>query len=150
MRRAEKEIGARQDIDRIIRGCRVCRLGMCDGGAPYVVPVCFGYEDGVVYVHSAKVGRKIDILRNNPRVCVEFDEAGEVVEAPKSCGFGMRYRSVIGFGTARFVDDTAARARGLSAIMRQYTGREFAFSEDEARSVVVLAIPLDQATGKAG
>ncbi len=150
MRRGEKEIHERGEVDAIIRSCRVCRLGMSDGGTPYVVPVCFGYEDGTVYVHSAKEGRKIDILRKNASVCVEFDKPGDLVEAPKACGFGIHFRSVIGSGTARFVEDTAERVRGLNAIMRQYTGRDFEFTEPEARSVVVLAVALEQVSGKAG
>jgi len=150
MRRAEKAVTSPEAVTQIIRECRVCRLGLCDKGKPYVVPVCFGYENGTVYVHSAREGMKIDIIRRNPSVCVEFDVPGDLVTAGKACGYGMHYRSVVGFGTARFVDDPTEKSAALSAIMRQYTGRDWEFGEPERKSVVVIAVRLDQVTGKAG
>ena len=35
------------------RSCQVCRLGLCDGGEPYVVPLCFGYDGEALYFHAA-------------------------------------------------------------------------------------------------
>ena len=61
MRRHEKAITDRAAIEAVIRRADVCRLGLSDAGHPYIVPVNFGYEDGVIFVHSAPEGRKIDI-----------------------------------------------------------------------------------------
>ena len=46
MRRSEREITNRTEIDAIIRSCQVCRVGLADGIEPYIVPMSFGY-DGV-------------------------------------------------------------------------------------------------------
>jgi len=31
---------------------------MCENNNPYVVPVCFGYESGFLYIHSAPNSNK--------------------------------------------------------------------------------------------
>jgi hypothetical protein len=113
MRRTEKEIG-RAEIDSIIRRSQVCRLGLSDQGAPYVVPLCFGYDGQALYFHCAKEGRKLDILRRNERVCFEFDIVEGMVETEQACGWTIRYQSVIGFGRASVVETAADKERGLA------------------------------------
>ena len=68
MRRRDREIASRQDIDSIIRSAPVCRLAFADGKEPYVVPVSFGYDGETIYIHTAKSGRKIDFIEANSRV----------------------------------------------------------------------------------
>ncbi len=67
MRRNDSEITDRKDIDGIIRRCRVCRLAMCDGSQPYIVPLSFGYDGSFLYFHTAREGRKIDIIKRNKK-----------------------------------------------------------------------------------
>ena len=59
MRRKDREITDRAEIEAILNEAMVCRIGLADDGEPYVVPVSFGYEDGSVYIHSAPEGKKI-------------------------------------------------------------------------------------------
>jgi len=73
MYRRDQEITDRIEMDRIIHTAMVCRLGLSDDGQPYVVPLNFGYDGSVVYMHSARQGRKLEIISRNPRVCLEFD-----------------------------------------------------------------------------
>jgi hypothetical protein len=61
MRRKEKEITDRAELEAVIAEAQVCRLAMCDGAHPYVVPLCFGYEAGTFYVHCAAEGQKLAI-----------------------------------------------------------------------------------------
>jgi len=73
MRRKDKEVPGAKDIEDIIRKATICRLALCEGDRPYIVPLCFGYEDGKLYFHSASRGRKLKILENNRNVCFEMD-----------------------------------------------------------------------------
>jgi len=43
MTKKEKEITDTSDIETVIAQTPVCRLGLSDGAAPYIVPLCFGY-----------------------------------------------------------------------------------------------------------
>jgi len=138
----------RDDIDAIMRKARVCRLGLCDEGKPYVVPVCFGYDGGALYFHSSPRGRKMDVLRGNPDVCFEVDVDVELIPADEACGWSVRYRSVIGFGRAVAIDDPQEKREALTILMRQYADGEFVFSEDGLARAAVVRIEIDGITGK--
>ena len=149
MRRNDKEIRNPGDIAAIIRRAKVCRLGLCDGKSPYVVPVCFGYEPGVLWIHSAKEGKKIDLITANPRVSFEFDEVPGVVVAESPCAWGMRYRSVIGSGIAEIVQDPGERQRGLFCIMEQYSdGKLRDIPVPAPGDVCVIRIRIVEMSGK--
>ncbi|MCW8984119.1 MAG: pyridoxamine 5'-phosphate oxidase family protein, partial [Thermoanaerobaculales bacterium] len=62
MRRRDKEITSRQEIDEIIRSALVCRIALADRDEPYVVPVSFGYDGDALFIHTARSGRKIDFF----------------------------------------------------------------------------------------
>ena len=148
MRRREKEIVLVSEIEAVIRRALVCRLGLSDNGMPYVVPLCFGYRDRTVYVHSAKDGRKIDILRKNPNVCVAFEADTEIIEAENACDWGMAFKCVIGFGTASFLEDEEGKENALEAIMAHYSNKPFRFPEKAIRSTAVIRIDISSMTGK--
>ncbi len=148
MRRSEREIKNRAVIDAIIRQCLVCRLGLADGEEPYIVPLCFGYDGEALYFHSASDGRKIDILRRNSRVCFEFDIPEGMREAEQGCRWGIKYRSVIGFGTAEIEDDQEGKNKALELIMAQYSGKEYIFPEDIMTKTTVIKVVIARVTGK--
>lgn len=152
MRRAEKEITDRAEIDSIIRRSRVCHLGLSDHGQPYVVPLNFGYDGQALYFHCAQEGRKLDILRRNNKVCFEFDIVDGIVEADQACNWGTRYQSVIGFGIAHFLDDRAAKQHALTLIMAQYAERSFSFPPEMPPEIVsrtaLVKIEIESLTGK--
>jgi len=148
MRRNEKAITDPSAVEAIIRRAQVCRLGMCDGDRPYIVPMCFGLLENCLYLHCAAEGQKIDLLRVNPKVCVEFDIDQEVVPGPTACRIGMRYRSVIGFGTASFVDDPEEKRCGLEAIVLQYADRCEGMSDDAVAYTTVIRVDVTGFTGK--
>ena len=55
----------KEQIESIIRQSDVCFVGMADtDGTPYVLPMNFGYKDGVIYLHSAQDGRSISLYWN--------------------------------------------------------------------------------------
>lgn len=148
MRRSKDEITDRAEIDNIIRQCRVCRLGLSDGEEPYIVPLCFGYDGEALYFHSALEGRKIDILLKNNRVCFEFDIPGEMKKSEQGCKWGIRYRSVIGFGTAELVDGGEGKRKALEILMAQYSGKEYTFSDEVVTKTAVIKVVITHVTGK--
>ncbi|MHB9022876.1 MAG: pyridoxamine 5'-phosphate oxidase family protein [Armatimonadota bacterium] len=148
MRRNEKAITDNSELEAIIRRSHVCRVAMCDGVQPYIVPMCFGLLDGKLYFHAATEGRKLDILRINQRVCVEFDIDQEIVMAPVSCNIAMRYRSVIGFGTAVIVEDAEEKRIGLEAVVLQYVKECTPFPAEMLERTMVIRVALEEMTGK--
>ena len=87
MRKAQREITDPAEIRAIMTEAQVCRLGMCDGPEPYVVPMNYGLGEGCLYLHCAFEGRKIEILKVNPRVCFEMDLLREIRRSETGCGW---------------------------------------------------------------
>jgi len=149
MRRNEREITDRKDIDDIIRRCRVCHLAMCDDGQPYIIPLNFGYDGGFLYFHAAPEGRKIDIIKKNSRVAFEFDILHDITAAERACDWGAKYESVIGSGTAEIVDDLEAKKEALEWIMRQYGSGAWGFPEEILQKTLILRVRINEISGKA-
>ncbi len=149
MRRSEREIKDTGEIEAVIRQAQVCRVAFAAGDSPYIVPVSFGYQDSCLYFHSAPEGRKMDILRLNPRVCFEMDTDHAIVRSPDSpCKWSARYRSVIGFGTASIIEEPREKAAALNIITGHYGADPYDFSEEELAGVSVVRIEIESMTGK--
>jgi nitroimidazol reductase NimA-like FMN-containing flavoprotein (pyridoxamine 5'-phosphate oxidase superfamily) len=61
MRRKEKEITDKAVIESIILSSSVCRLALSEDNQPYIIPLCFGYEENTLYFHSAPEGKKLGL-----------------------------------------------------------------------------------------
>ena len=62
-----------QEVHELLERATTGRLACAKDGQPYIIPLTFAYSG--VYLYSfTTVGRKIDYMRANPRVCVEFDD----------------------------------------------------------------------------
>jgi hypothetical protein len=112
------------------------------------VPLSFGYRDGCLYFHSGPRGRKLEILRENPRVCFQLDTGVEKVPAEGACGFSMRYESVIGRGRAVFLETDEEKAEGLRIISEHYGAPRGEFRPDAVRRAVVVRVDIDELTAK--
>jgi len=148
MRRKDRGITDRAEIETILNEALVCRIGLADGEEPYVIPVSYGYDDNAIYIHSAPEGKKIAILEKNPRCCFEVDICDQVIRSDKACSWGMRYRSVIGHGRAAILTDPEEKKYGLNCIMRHYGCGIPDFSGSELTGVTVIRIVPDSVTGK--
>ena len=128
MRRSDREVTEVADIEGIIRRCQVCRLAMVDGDAPYVVPLNFGYALDTaarrleLAFHGALEGRKVDVLRRDPRVCFEMDIPHGLLDLGGG-RFSYRFESVIGSGRAVFAESHAEKRRLLGLLLAHMTGK---------------------------
>jgi nitroimidazol reductase NimA-like FMN-containing flavoprotein (pyridoxamine 5'-phosphate oxidase superfamily) len=148
MRRRDREMTDAAALAAVLQRAQVCHLAMCDGDQPYVVPMNFGHQQGVLYFHSAREGRKLDVLRRNPRVCFACHTDFELVLADHGAGCTTRYQSVIGFGTARIVDDLEAKKAAYAVIMRHYTDRPFTLPPAALDKSLIIQVTVDHITGK--
>ena len=149
MRREEKEIREIDQISKVIKKCQVCRLGLSQDNVPYIVPLSFGYDGTTIYFHTAKKGRKIEILAVNNNVCFEFESGVEVVQDKASpCKWSFSFQSVIGFGTAIELSSHAEKIKGLTEIMSQYSNKKWIFENMSLDNLRVWAINIKSMTGK--
>ena len=149
MRRKDKQIEDQDVIHDILQCNTVCRIALSDGNMPYVIPMNYGYHEQKIYLHSAKEGRKIDIIKKNNAVCFEITDSIEMVTSDTACGYSTKYRSVIGHGKAFPVTDTDKKVEALKIIMKQHTGSvDWDFKESILDKICVFEISIESITGK--
>jgi uncharacterized protein len=61
------------ECHRILACTRLGRLACARENQPYVVPICFVYDEPYLYGFTT-LGQKVEWMRSNPLVCVELDE----------------------------------------------------------------------------
>ena len=153
MRRKDREITDETAIRAILDKAQVLHLAMIDGDRPYVVPLHYGYTltDGrlTLYLHSAKEGRKLDVLRQNDRVAFVLEtDLAPISGGDIPCKYGAAYASVMGEGKAVLLTDPAEKAAGLQILMKIQTGREFTITEAMTESVAVLRVDVETYSAK--
>ena len=156
MRRKDREVADPMKIVDIIRRCTCCRIGFYDDGEVYIVPLNFGYEikddSYVFYFHGASEGRKIDLIRKNPKVGFEMDTDHAIYthkESEVACGYTARFQSIIGNGIVSIVSETEEKKLGLSLIMEHNTGkREWKFDEKMVSAATVFKLEVTKISCK--
>ena len=141
-----EEITDKKEIEEILLDSPFLRLGMCRGDIPYVVPMAFGHKEGAIYLHSSKKGKKIEVLEENANVCFETETDYELIPSKRPCSYDMKYRSVVGFGTAKILDDEDEIREGLAVIAGRYHGGEFDPKSLNAGGIAVIRIDVKDMT----
>jgi len=148
MRRKEKEIKSRKEIEEIIDKAQICTIGLCRDNIPYVVPVNFGYKDRAIYFHSAPEGRKIDMIKSNNVVSFQLYCDYSLSTKAIPCGWSANYRSVSGQGRAIILNRLEDKIGGLDILMSHYAHGPFEYDRQELDRMVVVKILIDRMTGK--
>lgn len=153
MRRKDREVTDPVKIREIITACNCCRLGLCDRGRAYVVPLDFGFTEAggryTFYFHSAPEGRKVDLIRGTGWAAFEMDCGHELVEGPRACHYTARYRCVMGGGPVTTAETAEEKRAGLTAIMTRLTGREqWDFDEAVLEKTLVFRLEAEELTCK--
>ena len=153
MRRKDREITDSNRIREILDAAKILHLGIHDDLYPYVVPLHYGYKfvDGrlVLYMHGAKEGHMLDLIRQNPHVCVQIDCGMELISGgDNACRYGASYASVIGRGEAELLEDPKSKAAALALLMRHQTGRDFDIQEKVTAAVSVIRVSLTEYSAK--
>ncbi len=150
--RREQEVTDINAIIRILDESKVAHIGLVDGDEPYVVPMNYGYimENGklTVYLHGANRGRKIDVIKANPKVFFETECDLQPFEGDVACRYGIAYYSIMGKGIAEIVEDVEEKKLALSVLMKTQTGKDFTFEDKLTTIVSVIKINISEFTAK--
>ncbi|MDR2887306.1 MAG: pyridoxamine 5'-phosphate oxidase family protein [Bacteroidales bacterium] len=151
LRRRERQVEEKSEIEAIIRQCDVCRLAFADNNIPYIVTMNFGYspQRQCFYFHSACEGRKLSFMSKNNYVCFEMDTGHMIIEAERACDWGMEYSSIVGYGRLNTVDCNVERKYGLDTILSHYSdSNEFIYNESVFVHTMVLRLDIEDISGK--
>lgn len=149
MRRKDKVIKNHSTIEFLINKALICRIALSHNDIPYIVPMNFAYKDMNIYLHSSREGKKIDIIKKNNKVCFEIDLDKELNPSSIPCNWTMKYYSVIGFGTASFIEDIKEKKNAMNIIMQKYSGKmSWTYPERMIESVLIIKVKINKFTGK--
>ena len=156
MRRKDREVKERDEILAIVNRGRICHLAMCADGEPYVIPMLYGYADDCLYFHCAEVGKKLDILRKNNRVCFEITNSPETIieNMGQPCDWGIPFESVIGFGNVELIEtDGDAKKAAYDVLVTKlappgYTHTNGNYEEKKIKGTFIIKVRIESMTGK--
>ncbi len=134
----------REECNRFLAKTGLARLACETDGQPYIVPV-YLISDGSSLFGFATMGYKIDCMRANPRVCVEFDE----VKSPN------QWVSVVVFGDYEELPDApeyqTSRKHAYELLRRRamwWEPASVAVEESKSISPIFFRIAIDRITGR--
>ena len=132
-----------EEAMEVLEEAPVAHIGMVDDGKPYVTPMSFVVSENRILFRTMP-GRKVDILKANPNVCIEVsiydDDSGE-------------WASVLVNGKASFVDDAMTRSDLIARLFRKYEKvMGSPLSRGSGMQMLpgdphVVEIPIDEITG---
>ena len=140
----------REEINQIIRSCKTCYMSLCVDAFPYVVPMNFALDGNTVIIHSAQSGRKWEMLKKNPRVCINWTLGEKLAwqNLEIGCSYRVKSKTVIAEGIAEFVEDFQEKVNCLEKIMAQYSSLDFKFSAPSVRNVGVVKIHIQKISAR--
>ena len=153
MRLKDREITDFDEMTAVLDGCDCCRIGLTDDdGCAYIVPMNFGYVASAgsltLYFHSAREGKKLDLLKKCGKASFEADTAHKLVSGARACDCTFAYASVMGKGTVSEADG-AEKLFGLERLTAHYAPSVPAvFSEKYVKAASVLVFKVTEWTCK--
>lgn len=124
MRRNDRQITDPKMIAQILSEGHTCYLSLLGEEYPYTVPLSYGYayEEGelTLYFHSAPEGKKLELLRQNPKVsfCIAIEDG--LTTGPTACNYSYAYRSIMGIGEISILTQPQEIAKALDVLMRHH------------------------------
>jgi nitroimidazol reductase NimA-like FMN-containing flavoprotein (pyridoxamine 5'-phosphate oxidase superfamily) len=130
----------------VLSRAHLARLACSRADQPYVVPVSFTYDAGSSCLFSfSAVGKKIQWMRENPKVCLEIEDIEDQ----------FHWTTVVVFGRYDEIDDSPAqndiRRRALDLFQQRaewWLPGSARVADREHHAVVIYRIHLDSVTGR--
>jgi nitroimidazol reductase NimA-like FMN-containing flavoprotein (pyridoxamine 5'-phosphate oxidase superfamily) len=150
----DREITDPLEVGSVLTRGRVATISMCQDGEPYLVTLSYGYdaERHALYSHVATVGRKLDAIAADPRVCgtVVIDLGYQHGECKHL------YESVVFTGRMTVVADPEEARHGMTVLIGHLEDepedvweRQALDREETWRRLRIVRLDIDEITGKA-
>ncbi|HET6766429.1 MAG TPA: pyridoxamine 5'-phosphate oxidase family protein [Chitinophagaceae bacterium] len=140
------------EIEDLLRKQIVGRIGCSHQSEVYIIPMSYAYDGKYFYCHSYE-GKKLEMMRKNPKVCFQVDEM-------KDMG---NWKSVIAWGDFEELLDEKEKNNALRILLERHVpfissitthlGDTWPFSADAATELdkipgIVFRICIHKKTGK--
>lgn len=140
--------------EEILRAGRIAHVAFAVDGQPFIAPMAYHYDDGVIYMHGAPASRLLKTLRAGTPVAIEVMLLDGLVASRDAKYHSMNYRSVIVYGTAEPVTDTQRKRALMDAMTGRYfsgrtAGEDYApATTGQLRGMDLLAVTIEELSAK--
>ena len=142
----------RELIYRILDEAFVCHVAFIADGMPFVVPTNYVRVGDKLYLHGSTASRLMKTLSSGAPFCLNVTLLDGIVCAPSATGHSVNYRSVVVIGKAEIVEGEAAKLAAMRDFVEYVIRGRWATvrppNEQELKGVMVLAVPLVEASAK--
>lgn len=139
-------------IHEIFDAAFLAHVGFSVNGQPFVVPTLYGRDGEKLYLHGSAASRMLRQLETGVPACVTVSLVDGLVLARSAFHHSMNYRSVMAFGTARKLDDSASKTRALNVIAEHLMEGRWVDvrgpNEKELKATAVLEFAIEEASAK--
>ncbi len=138
-------------IDEVIDEAYVAHVGFVVDGQPRVLPMTYGRDGDVLYLHGA-VGNAMLRASIDAEVCVTITLLDGLVLARSAFHHSMNYRAVVLLGVATKVSGEAAKRHAFEVIVEHVmpgrTQVARGADDSELRKTLVLQLPIEEGSAK--
>jgi len=142
----------RETVYAILDEGFICHVGFAVGGDPFAIPTGYARVDDKLYIHGSQASRMLRSLAGGSDACVTVTIIDGLVLARSAFHHSINYRSVLVFGRATLVDDSAEKYDALIALSEHIVRGRWADvrepNEQEMKQTTVLCLPLEEASAK--
>lgn len=136
-------------IEEVLKKAIVGRIGCHADGETYVIPTSFVYDGEAIVCHGYE-GKKIAMMRSNPRVCFQTDEMQDM----------GNWRSVMVQGRFEELKGKEERDKGLQALLGRnlpavssittHLGTQWPFNSEDTAEIdgIVFRIVVSEKSGR--
>jgi nitroimidazol reductase NimA-like FMN-containing flavoprotein (pyridoxamine 5'-phosphate oxidase superfamily) len=142
----------RETIDAILDEAMVCHLGFVHDGRPAVIPTLHARVGDEVLIHGSAASRMLRALATGVDVCLTATLIDGLVLARSAFHHSVNYRSVVLYGTARPLTETAELESALEAFTEKLVPGRWADvrwpNRKELKGTAALALPIEEGSAK--
>lgn len=137
-----------EQIDELLREQIIGRIACTYNGFVYIVPISYAYDGQSIYVHSLE-GRKLDIMRQNPKVCFETDNIQDMTNWRSAIVWGT-FKELAGEERNKALEILLNRPLPPSSSATTHLGSSWPFYDEELKEIggVVFKIDITEKTGR--
>ena len=142
----------RELIYNILDEALVAHVGFVANNQPFVIPMAYGREGDLLYLHGASVSRLMRTLEQGVDVCLTVTLLDALVIARSLFHHSMNYRSVVLFGKAKLIEQPREKMTALKALSEHMIPGRWQDAripnERELKATMVLALPIEEGSAK--
>lgn len=148
----EKAAYDKGTVHSILDSAMLAHVAFVQDGQPVVVPMLYGREDEVLFLHGARKARVIRLLESTGTACLNVTHVDGLVFARSAFNSSMNYHSATVFGSTRLVESETEKLHALRVISEcTMPGRWDELREplvNEVKMTGIIALDIESASAK--